>query len=383
MAVNEKLLTYGLRENKLWHVLDVENGLACNCYCPNNECGVPLIAKNNETNVKMPHFAHNSGADCVEAYESALHILAKEVFANSKKIRTPNFHYDYNLHNPDSFFQTGKEIEFEIVLIEETLANNKCFEIVADAIGVLKNKQVIVEFANTSFIDDYKLEKLRKIDIPCIEVDISNINLDREEIRVFLLSESPSVYWVYNRRLEEEYMKNKSAIEVENKQNKEREDTAIKTKFLESQIKREALAKEKYVKYDSDGKNRIHTMTNGAPPQCPIIMEELGELKSSQFYKIEILKRIIDGELWNGEICYNKNERSHIILGGEKVYLVPADDIQNNRTNEQKENLVILFRGLSAIKSTIKYAYKCGECMFNKEVLTFEGNSVSVCKYKC
>ena len=68
-------LTYAINsEEQLVHVDDVANGNKCNCICPS--CKAPLIAKNKGE--KMHHFAHQAGCNCTSAYESMLHLLAKE-----------------------------------------------------------------------------------------------------------------------------------------------------------------------------------------------------------------------------------------------------------------------------------------------------------------
>lgn len=59
----------------LWDVDDVPNGNECGCFCP--ACREPLMAKNQGTQ-RMHHFAHQSGSECQFAYESMLHLLAKE-----------------------------------------------------------------------------------------------------------------------------------------------------------------------------------------------------------------------------------------------------------------------------------------------------------------
>ena len=73
---SKKLLTYAL--NKLGDIVfvdDVAKGLDCECICPC--CKAKLIAKNGGTK-RIHHFAHASGIECEGAYESMLHLLAKE-----------------------------------------------------------------------------------------------------------------------------------------------------------------------------------------------------------------------------------------------------------------------------------------------------------------
>lgn len=72
----KNMLTYAINSvGNLVYIDEVENGIKCSCFCPN--CKEPLSAKNNGA-IKKHHFAHVSGAECEHAYESMLHILAKE-----------------------------------------------------------------------------------------------------------------------------------------------------------------------------------------------------------------------------------------------------------------------------------------------------------------
>lgn len=76
MANNRNYLKYAFDEyDRLVHVDDVPKGNACKCVCP--ACKKPLQAKNGGTN-RTHHFAHQAGVDCPTAYETSLHLLAKE-----------------------------------------------------------------------------------------------------------------------------------------------------------------------------------------------------------------------------------------------------------------------------------------------------------------
>ena len=89
MKANNVLLTYALNiANKLVHIDNVPNGLDCNCYCP--YCHAQLVAKNNGKK-KISHFAHYHAEDCGKAYETALHLLAKEILCERKVLMLPAY----------------------------------------------------------------------------------------------------------------------------------------------------------------------------------------------------------------------------------------------------------------------------------------------------
>lgn len=94
--MEERILTFALGKDlgKLVSVIKVLNGLACNCICP--ECQAPLVAKNKLTNKKAPHFAHASGNACIGGgLESAIHLFAKDILLERRRLFTQPFHFDY------------------------------------------------------------------------------------------------------------------------------------------------------------------------------------------------------------------------------------------------------------------------------------------------
>lgn len=73
--MDKHLLTYALKNGTSVFVDDVPKGLECGCICPC--CYEPLVAKNAGAK-RIHHFAHASGVECEGAYESMLHLLAKD-----------------------------------------------------------------------------------------------------------------------------------------------------------------------------------------------------------------------------------------------------------------------------------------------------------------
>ena len=73
--MKQTYLTYALNaEGKLVHIDSVPNGKACGCFC--TFCGEALQAKQGAK--RKHHFSHLSKTECEAAYESMLHLLAKE-----------------------------------------------------------------------------------------------------------------------------------------------------------------------------------------------------------------------------------------------------------------------------------------------------------------
>lgn len=75
------MLTYAIaNDGHFVYIDEVKTGQECCCICP--ACKEPLIAKN-KGRVRVHHFAHQSGTECNLAYESMLHLLAKERVQNA------------------------------------------------------------------------------------------------------------------------------------------------------------------------------------------------------------------------------------------------------------------------------------------------------------
>lgn len=78
-------LLYGIRNNKLVHISEVEKGIKCDCTCP--ACKGRLIAK--KGNKVIHHFAHYNADECEYGYQTSLHLAAKEILLNAKEIFIP------------------------------------------------------------------------------------------------------------------------------------------------------------------------------------------------------------------------------------------------------------------------------------------------------
>lgn len=98
-------LTYALSgEGNLVHIDSVANGKDCGCFC--TYCGEPLQAKQGAK--RKHHFSHLSGTECEAAYESMLHLLAKEELQKTFYSRSSyyiNFKYTSFCANTDCIFR--------------------------------------------------------------------------------------------------------------------------------------------------------------------------------------------------------------------------------------------------------------------------------------
>jgi hypothetical protein len=145
--ISQAYLTYAInQEGELVHVDSVPNGNECGCKCPN--CGSNLCAKNGGDGTKMiHHFAHQSGADCVGAVESALHKMAKDILLESKCVFLPD--------RPDG--RNVGILHFDKIEVEHY---DKDTGLRPDCVGYYGDKCLWVEFKRTHAVDTDKKEIL-------------------------------------------------------------------------------------------------------------------------------------------------------------------------------------------------------------------------------
>lgn len=189
-------LSFALLNDKLIHVDDVSNGLSCGCVCP--QCGEDLVAKNNGK-IKEHHFAHYSGSECEHGYETMLHLLAKEVIDNNKKVLLPKLNASINCDVTDIKISEEELKKFNKVVLEKRIS-----DIVPDVIVYDENNEpLIIEIKVTHGIDDFKLEKIKRIGISTLEIDLSNTYIpDYDHMLECLTTYSFDRRWIYNKEAE-------------------------------------------------------------------------------------------------------------------------------------------------------------------------------------
>lgn len=195
-------------DRELVYIDNVENGVKCNCICP--KCSAKLNAKNGG-NILDHHFAHINSEECAGAAETVLHLLAKEVFIKTKRLMLPCYKDNDFSHE----LNVCRDITFDKVLLEKDIQTiDICIR--PDAVAIIGGKEIYVEFANTHFVKPEKKAKIRVLNIPCVEIDISGQEIDEDKLSKLFISKSPLIYWINNPQMEEIYQK--YCIEKEKKE---------------------------------------------------------------------------------------------------------------------------------------------------------------------
>lgn len=189
----KRKLKYGLRDNKLVHINSIEKGGICDCVCPH--CEQPLVAKKGK--VKEHHFAHLFKGYCQCAYETMLHILAKEIIERNKVITLPEVVVNFDSNRRPLCLFNSQTIPIESVVLEK-----KEGDIIPDLIVNYRGTKLLLEIYVTHKLDEEKIEYLSNKEISCIEIDLSKAprDLDYDSIKNLVLNETSNKSWIYNKK---------------------------------------------------------------------------------------------------------------------------------------------------------------------------------------
>jgi len=216
---NEVKLSYGIgADGRLHHISEVLNGLACGCVCPG--CHAPLVAKNHG-GIVVPHFAHANDQSCGHSHESELHLLAKTILAEEMAVMLPAYGYVFE----------GCRQHFSCIEIEE---RNDYKMLQPDLVGIQKSvktgreSRLWIEIKVTHKVEADKYLQIKNLGVACIEIDLLpfyNKNVNKEELKDFLLNSTEYRYWIHNPVLE------KRAAEIK----RQRREFAIKQQHITTQ----------------------------------------------------------------------------------------------------------------------------------------------------
>lgn len=243
----QHLMQYALDEKgKLVYIEDVINGLACNCVCPS--CKGRLVAK--QGTEKIAHFAHYDSEECKSGYQTMIHLLAKEIIAEEKKIIVPVMRYKGTIKDADDFYEDdfaidkgtvynigyeglqigifGKE-EYKTIKLDEVVLEQKLGDIIPDIIGIVGDRKLLIEIYVTHKVDESKKTKIKDMGLSCIEIDLSHEEkeLTKEKLKKSIY-DVKNIKTIYNAR---EVINYKNALELFRKNNYQIKQIECKKSF--------------------------------------------------------------------------------------------------------------------------------------------------------
>ena len=285
---------FGLKDGKIIHISEVpieDNGLKCGCFCP--VCNDMLVAKKKGKKL-APYFAHKSNSSCTGSVETALHLFAKEIIKENRCLVLPKLSiwygivdtwkkenhiiitdkiYSYESYNEHFFIDEDEgrvtidenDIEYlkenavvkeQLIYFDNVTLEKQIDNIRPDIVLYKKDRELLVEIRVTHEIDKDKLDKIKSIKKPTIEIDLSLYNIDyinfnREEVSSLILYESENKTWIYHN--EAELFKKKIKKELKLRLENEIKIKEKREKLLAYKKEQEMIKLKEYMKsYLSD-----------------------------------------------------------------------------------------------------------------------------------
>jgi hypothetical protein len=204
-------LHYGLVNEELKHISDVNSGLECHCTCPH--CGNKLIAK--KGNIRTHHFAHYESMDCNHGAETAIHLLAKEIIAEHKVIQLPAIYCCETLNDDNQHPHFAAEfIPSKLVQLFNVQVETKMVGYQPDLTAQKENNEWLdIEIKVTHEVDEDKsasqIERQREM----LEIDLSKLprTANRAEIAEAVLYHAPR-HFIYSFQADESKFQAESTL---------------------------------------------------------------------------------------------------------------------------------------------------------------------------
>lgn len=353
MKHSDEMLLWGQRDGELHFIEDVENGLACTCNCPH--CSQPLIARNNGE-IRTHSFAHFSGAECLKAIESAVHKLAKQVLAETKKLLLPPCFG----HGPSGIkeYISKALIDFESIELEKSIFVNNVL-IRPDAVAHFHGKELYIEFLFTHSVDDRKTNIIQQKNVSCHEITLLPELQEPGKMQIFLEQSIESKNWIYHKALSR--FIEKDVLKAKERQiEKEKRQAEKQRQLVAKQRREEVQQKEYYRKLEQIQKKLVkekddwfqHARRKGSVyTACPIKKEFINYYKQTKWGNNEVIQMLEKGVWNNGKIYDNwPNEPVDIFINGKQAVLIPKKEEYDKLSEIEREHYNYL------LESVIKYS---------------------------
>jgi hypothetical protein len=186
---------------RIYAALDVLSGKECDCVCPS--CGTALIAKHAPNGGTTPHFAHATAVDCAGGYESAIHLAAKQIILEERRLFFPSLVAEVNevdarghCHVRSRVLATADTQNLSDVRLEVWQPGFRPDLVVWAGDHT---DRVFIEIAVTHFVDDVKLTQVRAANAPLLEFDLSGIpDASWNSLRDALTTQKGLAVWLFH-----------------------------------------------------------------------------------------------------------------------------------------------------------------------------------------
>jgi len=189
-------IPFGLKDNRLVGLDEVESGLACGCLCP--ACESPLVARKGSRNTH--HFSHYQRTSCPSSFETSVHRMAKQIIAEEKYLWIPRL--ELKKFKMDQY---GQGVEERLLITEAKIQkfSNIQLEKVLDGvrpdlIAEFRNRAILIEIFVTNRVDQKKTNLIRRLRKSAIEIDLSDVSysVSKDELRDLVIHGLRNKRWI-------------------------------------------------------------------------------------------------------------------------------------------------------------------------------------------
>lgn len=233
---------FSLTDERMYAPREVPPGKQCGCICP--ACNDELISRHELNGHKIPHFSHAAGADCAKGLETAVHLAAKQLIDQEKRLFLPKLEALLEKTNALGAVHRRNRTFFAAGLASLTNVRSEAHlgsfrpDVLATPVGL---SEICVEIAVTHYVDDNKLTRVRQAGIPLMEIDLAGYrSFTWDSLREALLADRAPRKWLYHPEVEaaiaswEESLRPiLAAIQKEADEAKERQREARKARAAE------------------------------------------------------------------------------------------------------------------------------------------------------
>lgn len=202
VSAGGRLVPFGLAtaDGRLYAPREVPIGKDCGCICP--ACSELLVSKHCTNEKVTPHFAHYTATDCVGAYESALHLAAKQLIEQERHLFFPRLVAQVTAIDAKNVPQTLSQLlrPEGVQPLAEVYVEQQVGVIRPDLkVSCVSQGEVLVEILVTHAVSEEKLVKVRQLGMPMLEFDLSGISEPTfDALRQVLFQESYAAKWLYH-----------------------------------------------------------------------------------------------------------------------------------------------------------------------------------------
>lgn len=212
-------ILYGMGpDGNLHHINDVERGEACNCVCPDPNCGQTLIARKGEK--KSHHFAHKRGT-CEWAAEYVISAVAADIVQRAGAIVFPKLAFKDAFTGSDETIAEGQSVRISSAqLVQESGRGNPDL-LITRKTSTGEVREFLVLFSLVHGVSHKQREAVRQTGRDSFVVDLNYLmrlrkedlgrHFDREQIllgfqdpqflfRILTQGEGRCMRWLFNAR---------------------------------------------------------------------------------------------------------------------------------------------------------------------------------------